>query len=272
MKIAKRIIAVGSCKGGVGKTTVTVNLAMALRRMGYNVGVFDADLFGPNVPLMLGIRTGQDKSPFTMLSKGADAVPFIPLYRVEQKRYIDPVTKFGLQVMSLGIWFGERTVAEDSSALAAQLVSRVLADTKWRDLDYLIIDLPPGTGDLVKTMLLTSSIDGIVLVNTPQEMTLLDTGRSVEMIRRIGGTILGRVENMSYLDCPECGRRIEVYSSGFDDWQVVKDLKLLGSIPLDRAYAKPIDEYHPFTQVDLSSPLATPVVEIATNIIDAYAE
>ena len=262
------VIAVGSCKGGVGKTTVSVNLALALRRLGYEAGLFDADLYGPNVPLMLGIRTKKDKSPF-QLTKDGETVSFVPLHRIEKNKYIDPITKYGLRVMSLGFWFGERSVAQDSSSIAAQLVSRVFDDTDWGDLDYLIIDLPPGTGDLVRAFVSRKESSGVVLINTPQELTLLDTGKSVELIRTQGGRILGRIENMSYLECPHCGEHIEVYSTAFEDWRVLQDVELLGSLPLDRAYAKPIDGHHPLTQLDLSSSLAKPIVEIARRTIES---
>ena len=268
-KPAKVVIEIGSCKGGVGKTTVTVNLAMALRRLGNKVGIFDADLYGPNVPFMLGIRTLEDRLPFKLTMKSGNSLSFIPLYSTENKKNIEPIKKFGLSVMSLGLWFGERTVSRDSSFLGAQLISQVMSDTNWGDLDFLIIDLPPGTGDLVKTMLKIDQIDGVVLVNTPQDLTLLDTGKTIEMIRNMGGNILGRVENMSYLNCPNCKTRIEVYSTGFEEWKVFEDIKLLGSIPLDHVYAKPIDENHPFTQVDLVSDYTNPIIKIAENIINS---
>ena len=126
--------------------------------------------------------------------------------------------------------------------------------------------LPPGTGGLLQALLQAIHVDGIVLVTTPQDMTLLDTGKSIDLFRGMGIPIIGRVENMSYFVCPKCDERIEVYSTGYDDWHVFDELPVLGAIPLDHAYSKPIDAYHPFTQVILDSPQAKPILEIAERV------
>lgn len=262
------IIAVGSCKGGVGKTTISVNLAMALRRTGSEVGLFDADLYGPNIPLMLGLRNYTSRSPFAFKNKAGSETPFIPLYRKDSQPYIDPIRKFGIYAMSLGLWFSERSVAHDPSFLGSQLVTQVLSDIKWPRLDYLIIDLPPGTGQFMQTTVSQCNIDGVLLVTTPQDMTLLDTGKSLEMFRHLGINVLGRVENMSYLICPECSNKAEVYSTGFDDWHVLDEIELLGKIPLDCRFARPVDADHPFTQVDINTNEAKPFVDLAENIRD----
>jgi ATP-binding protein involved in chromosome partitioning len=267
------VVAVGSCKGGVGKTTVSVNLALALRRMGSEVGLFDADLYGPNVPLMLGLRTKKSHEPFAFQNKATGkAVSFIPLYSKEERRYIEPIQKFGVHVMSLGLWFTEKYVARDSSFLANQLIAQVLADIKWPPLDYLIVDLPPGTGTLLQTIVARIGIDGMLLVTTPQDMTLLDSGRSLELFRSEGINVLGRIENMSYLLCPKCSERIEVFSTGYEDWTVLQDLDLLGAIPLNQRYATPVDAYHPFTQVDTHSRETEPFLEIAADVKNRLAE
>jgi len=261
------IISVGSCKGGVGKTTVSVNLAMALRRTGSEVGLFDADLYGPNVPLMLGLRNQASQAPFSLWSKKTGAAtPFIPYFRKDSRPYIDPVRKFGIFVMSLGLWFGEREVARDSSFLGSQFILQVLSDIKWPSLDYLIIDLPPGTGEFIQSVVMQSRIDGALLVTTPQDMTLLDSGRSLEMFRHLGVNVLGRVENLSYFICPECDKKIDIYSTGYEDWNVLQDIELLARIPLDQQYARPVDAEHPFTQVDIQTEKTKPFLELAEQL------
>ena len=264
-KNIKHVIAVGSCKGGVGKTTVAVNLAMALRRTGSRVGLFDADLYGPNVPLMLGLRNREEKLPFSFTTKEGHRVPYLPLYNREP-HLIKPLTKYGLEVMSLGLWFSERSAAEDSSSLGGRLVAEVLRSVAWGELDFLVVDLPPGTGEFLKIVLKSAHVNGTLLVTTPQEMTLLDTGRSIEFFRSLDVDILGRIENMSYMVCPNCGEHIEVYSTAYDDWKILEDIPLLGAIPLDNAYSKPIDASHPFTQVDVDTPQSQPFIDIADRV------
>ena len=267
------VVAVGSCKGGVGKTTVAVNLAMALRRTGSEVGLFDADLYGPNVPLMLGLRAQRSHSPFGFQSeKKEEVVSFIPLYRKDGTPYIKPVRKYGICVMSLGLWFSEREVARDTSFLGSQLVTQVLADIRWPQVDYLVIDLPPGTDELLPAIASRTGIDAMLLITTPQDMTLLDSGRSLELFRNQGINVLGRVENMSYLKCPNCDAEISVYSTGYEDWSVLKELDLLGKIPLNQVYAKPIDAYHPFTQVDIQTEEAEPFLNIAAMVRERMGE
>lgn len=265
------VIAIASCKGGVGKTTMAVNLALALRRLGKKVGVFDADLYGPNVPLMLGVRPKQDRLPFQLVSKKGEAVSFLPLYTKEKLPSAKPVMRYGLRVMSLGLMFGERTAIQDAEALGAQLVTKLLEDTDWGGLDFLIIDLPPGTGQLVRKTLWMADTDGVVLINTPQDLTLIDTGRSVSQLREIGIRIIGRIENMSFLNCPHCGERIEVHSTEYPEWEAVEEVELLGTVPLGITYSKSVDAYHPLIQVDLSSPEAETMIGIAEALVRALA-
>jgi len=261
------VLAVGSCKGGVGKTTISVNLALALRRLGYEVGLFDADLYGPNVPIMLGMRNRTDRAPFAFRTASGEGIPFIPLYSQNKNPYVEPSRTFGLSVMSFGLWFGDSTAARDSSWLGGSLVAEVFSATNWGSLDYLIVDLPPGTGEMVLKICTAIPIDDVLVVTTPQDMTLLDTGRSIALFRNLGLSLLGRVENMSYHICPGCGMRVEIYASGYDDWDVVTDVPLLGAVPLDRVYSHPVDAYHPFTQVSIDTPEAAPFLEIARTVI-----
>jgi ATP-binding protein involved in chromosome partitioning len=273
LKNIKSVVAVGSCKGGVGKTTVAVNIAMALRRTGFNVGLFDADLYGPNVPLMLGLRSEGSYAPFSLRNPvTGEHTNYIPLYNRDDRRYIEPTRRFGIYVMSLGLWFSEQDVARDSSFLGGQLVTQVLSNVNWPDLDFLIIDLPPSTDQLLQLIVARSSIDGILLVTTPQDLTLLDAGRSLKLFNDLGVSVLGRVENMSFLMCPGCSERIEIYSTGYEDWDVLQKLPLLGEVPLDPRYAKPVDAYHPFTQVDVRTPATQPFLDIAESVRVSLAQ
>lgn len=273
LKNVTSVIAVGSCKGGVGKTTISVNLAMALRREGLNVGLFDADLFGPNVPLMLGIRRHESRFPMSMKrGKDGKSVSFIPLYHKDEEQYIEPTKRFGLQIMSLGFWFSEKVVTKDTGYLGGHLVSQVLRDVRWSELDILIIDLPPGTGQLLQMFLESVHINGMVIVTTPQEMSLLDTSRSVQFFRQCGIPILGRVENMSYFTCPHCGKRTDVFEDKTQDWTEYIELPPLGSVPLDRSLSRAIDADHPFTQLTPNSPAANAIKDIARNILKRLSE
>jgi ATP-binding protein involved in chromosome partitioning len=266
LEFISSVVAIGSCKGGVGKTTVAVNLALAFRRGGARVGLFDADLYGPNVPLMLGIRQRRDRFPLAGLTGGRRSVSFIPMYRKEQTRYIQPVRRFGLQVMSLGLWFGEGAAVRDPDFLGGHLVRQALQDTAWEALDILLIDLPPGTGGLLQVLLQSVWIDGMVVVTTPQEMALLDTGRSIDLFRGYGIRLLGRVENMSYFRCPHCGETTAVFAGRYEDWQAYDGLPLLGAIPLDPALGRAVDARHPFTQTVPDSPQAKTITAIAEEI------
>lgn len=201
-----------------------------------------------------------------MVGKDGAVGAFIPLYSKDQQSYAEPVKTYGLEVMSLGLIFGEGTSIGDAEALGARLVTRLYTDTAWGDLDFLILDLPPGTGNVVQTLLAAVEPSAVVVVTTPQEMALLDTGRSVEQLRNSGHRILGRIENMAALTCPHCGNPIEVHTATYAGWKQIADIELLGSLPLDPAYARPIDGYHPLTQLDLSSPGAAAFVAIADAV------
>ena len=240
---------------------------MALRRTGADVGLFDADLYGPNIPIMMGLRQKESRMPFSIRNKSTgESLSFIPLYTRDDRPYIEPTQKFGIHVMSLGLWFSEKDVARDSSFLGSKLVTQVLSDILWPSLDYLIIDLPPGTDQLLQEVVERAGVDGMLLVTTPQDMTLLDAGRSLELFRSLEINVLGRIENMSYLRCDGCGKRIDIYSRGYDDWQILDELPLLGSIPLDPGYARPVDADHPFTQVDIHTDVTKPFLTIAERI------
>ena len=232
-----RMIVVASGKGGVGKTTVSVNLALALRSLGARVGLFDADIYGPNVPLMLGVR------------RGKAARGLLPIARAASEPYIAPLERYGLEVMSIGLLVGENDAVMPDPHDAGRIVTQTMRDVRWGTLDYLLIDLPPGTGEPQHSLLRTFQIDGVVVVTTPQDLSLLDTSRSLGMFRQASIPILGVIENMSYLLCPHCGEQIEVFHHSDRSWGVQSEvLDQLGRIPMDIAISRGIDAGHPLVQ------------------------
>ena len=229
-----RILAVASGKGGVGKTTVSVNLALALAADGSRVGLFDADIYGPNVPLMLGVP--EMRSAQVML----------PVARAESTPYLRPLWRYGLHVMSIGLLVADSDAVMPDPRVAGMLVTQTINDVAWGELDYLLIDLPPGTGEPQHTLLQAVQVDGVVVVTTPQDLSLLDTGRSLQMFRKAHVPILGIIENMSYLVCPHCGERIDVFHQTNRRWIARdEDLPVLGHIPMDTTISRAIDAGHP---------------------------
>jgi ATP-binding protein involved in chromosome partitioning len=208
----KTLIAVGSGKGGVGKTTVAVNLAIALARMGHAVGLMDADVYGPNVPLMMGINE-------TPMAQG---------------ERIQPLQNYGVRLMSMGFLNpGDKPLVWRGPMLHS-VIQQFLRGVDWGELDYLIIDLPPGTGDVQLTLLQTAPVTGAIVVTTPSAVSLEDARKAVHMFEQVKVPILGIVENMSYLQCPHCDKRIDVFSHGGGK-KTAEDMKVhfLGELPLD---------------------------------------
>jgi ATP-binding protein involved in chromosome partitioning len=253
-------LAVASGKGGVGKTTVTVNLALALAQGGARVGLFDADIYGPNVPLMLGIH--QTKSARGML----------PVARAGRKPYIDPLERFGLKVMSVGLLVAENETVMPDPRFAGMIVSQTVQDIRWGQVDYLLIDLPPGTGEPQQSLVNVVAIDGAVVITTPQDLSLLDAGRSLGLFQQAQVPLLGAIENMSYLICPHCGERVEVFHRSDRQWRLADDaLELLGRIPMGLAISRGIDSGHPLLQ-DAPDTTETAVFrEIADRIAQKLA-
>jgi ATP-binding protein involved in chromosome partitioning len=208
----QNLIAIGSGKGGVGKTTVSVNLAIALAKDGHSVGLLDADVYGPNVPLMMGVR----------------ATP----QAIGQR--IQPIEKMGVRVMSMGflnpgdkplIWRGP---------MLHNVMQQFLRNVEWGELEYLLIDLPPGTGDVQLSLMQTTALTGAVVVTTPSDVSLEDARKAVNMFYQVRVPILGMVENMSFLTCPHCGERIDVFSSGGGQRTAeMMNVHFLGHLPLD---------------------------------------
>lgn len=222
---AKNIIAIASGKGGVGKSTTTVNLALALTAEGARVGILDADIYGPSQPLMLGISGRPDTE--------------------EGKRLI-PMVAYGIQSMSIGYLVGEDAPMIWRGPMVTGALQQLLKDTRWDDLDYLLIDLPPGTGDVQLTLAQQIPVSGAIIVTTPQDIALLDAQRGLQMFEKVGIPVLGIVENMSIHICSNCGHAEPIFGEGGGEKMARKyGVELLGSLPLDISIRKNADGGYP---------------------------
>jgi ATP-binding protein involved in chromosome partitioning len=207
----KNVIAVGAGKGGVGKTTVSVNLALALTRAGARVGILDGDIYGPNVPLMLGLQT-------ELSSDG---------------QQIRPAEKFGLQVVSLAFLTGADTAVIWRGPMVHSAIQQFFRDVGWRDLDYLIIDMPPGTGDVALSLSQTVAVAGAIVVTTPQQVSLADSRRAVRMYQKLNIPTLGIVENMSYYVCSNCHQEADLFGYGGGEQIATSfEVPFLGRLPV----------------------------------------
>jgi ATP-binding protein involved in chromosome partitioning len=209
----KHIIAVASAKGGVGKSTVSVNLALAMARTGARVGLLDGDIYGPSLPLLMGVKEAPAVSP--------------------DDKFV-PIKKDGMALMSMGFMAAEGMPVIWRGPLLAQALQQFLNQVAWGTLDYLVIDLPPGTGDVALTLCQTVELAGAVMVTTPQDVSLQDVERGIAMFGKVDVEVIGMVENMSYFLCPDCGERHEIFGHGGGrDAAARLDLDFLGEVPLD---------------------------------------
>jgi ATP-binding protein involved in chromosome partitioning len=221
----KNIIAVASGKGGVGKSTTAVNLALALAAEGAAVGVLDADIYGPSQPMMLGIA-GRPES--------------------KDGKHLEPMEGHGLQAISIGFLIDIDTPMVWRGPMVTQALEQLLKDTRWRELDYLVVDLPPGTGDIQLTLAQKVPVTGAVIVTTPQDIALIDARKGLKMFEKVGIPILGVVENMSFHVCPKCGHESHIFGAGGAE-RMCRDYgtELLGQLPLDEAIRSQADSGKP---------------------------
>jgi ATP-binding protein involved in chromosome partitioning len=241
----KNVIAVASGKGGVGKSTVTANLALALRAEGASVGILDADIYGPSQPRMLGLSGKPDS---------------------KDGQRIEPKLNHGIQAMSIGFLIEEDTPMIWRGPMVTQALQQLLSDTNWVDLDYLIIDLPPGTGDIQLTLCQRVPVSGAVIVTTPQDIALLDAKKALKMFEKVNVPVLGIVENMATHVCSNCGHEEHIFGEGggarmAEQYQV----PLLGSLPLDIRIREQADSGTPTVAALPDSDIAARYREIARN-------
>jgi len=227
---AARTIAVASGKGGVGKSTTAVNLALALAAEGASVGILDADIYGPSQPTMLGIA-GRPES--------------------KDGKSLEPMMGHGLQAISIGFLIDVDTPMVWRGPMVTQALEQLLKDTRWRELDYLIVDLPPGTGDIQLTLAQKVPVTGAVIVTTPQDIALIDARKGLKMFEKVGIPILGLVENMSIHVCPKCGHESHIFGSGGAE-RMCRDYgtELLGQLPLDESIREHADSGKPTVVAD----------------------
>lgn len=251
MESVKNVIAVASGKGGVGKSTTAVNLALALSVEGATVGILDADIYGPSQPTMLGIK-GHPES--------------------KDGKTLEPIENHDIQAMSIGFLIEEETPMIWRGPMVTQALEQLLNDTNWRDLDYLVIDLPPGTGDVQLTLAQKIPVSGAVIVTTPQNIALLDARRGVKMFEKVDVPLLGIVENMSLHICKKCGYEEPIFGSGGGE-TMAKDygVELLGRLPLDVGIREQTDAGTPPVATDPAGRVAEIYRELARNVAGRLA-
>lgn len=259
----KHLVVVGSGKGGVGKSTVSVNLAVALAKQGAVVGLLDGDTYGPSVPLMLGIR----KRGETHGWRGT--LPLASRQKVAPEQMLQPIVRYGVKVMSVGFFIGEEQAVAPMPDVQGMLIRQLLFDVNWGALDYLIVDLPPGNGEPQATLTRELALDGALLVTTPQDVARLDTARALAMFRLAGVRVLGLVKNMSGFVCPHCGEIVEIFPSGQEMREALDGLPVLSAIPLHPPTATSGDAGQPIVVSQASSPPALAFQALATEIMAA---
>jgi ATP-binding protein involved in chromosome partitioning len=255
IKTIKHVVAVSSGKGGVGKSTVAANLAAALAAAGRRVGVLDADVYGPDIPLMFG----EKRKPRVTGEKGQEKIV--------------PLDAHGVLLMSLGFLLDEEQPAIMRGPLIAGILKQFLEQVEWGQLDFLIVDMPPGTGDAQLSLVQTINIDGAVMVTTPQDVSTSDVRRAIRMFERVNTRIIGVVENMGGMECPHCGGHVDVFGTGGGQ-RLAHDMHVpfLGEIPLDPRVREAGDAGTPSTVSAADSPAGTALREIAERVAAAVED
>jgi ATP-binding protein involved in chromosome partitioning len=248
----KHIVAVASGKGGVGKSTTAVNLALALHANGLKAGLLDADIYGPSIPRLMGL-------------KGKPEL-------VENKR-LKPMQNYGVKTMSMGFLVDEETPMIWRGPMVISALTQMLRDVDWGDLDIMIVDMPPGTGDAQLTMAQQVPLSGAVIVSTPQDLALIDARKGLNMFRRVNVDLLGIVENMSYFLCPKCGERSEIFSHGGARSEAERmGVPFLGEVPLDMMIRETSDGGHPIVVSHPQAPHSKIYRDIAARIWAAMTD
>lgn len=242
----KHVIAVASGKGGVGKSTVAANLAIALQQTDARVGLCDCDIYGPSISLMFGTR----ERPMAT-----------------EENMIVPIEQYGLRLMSMGFLLDDTSPAILRGPMVTRYTQQFLRQVEWGELDYLVLDLPPGTGDIQLTIVQTVALSGAIIVTTPQEVALIDARKAASMFEKVNVPVLGLVENMSYFCSPSDGKRYDIFGSGGGEREAKRlRVPLLGQIPIDVATREAGDRGIPIVTEDRQSPAAAEFKKIAANI------
>ena len=241
----KKIIAISSAKGGVGKSTIAVNLAIALKKLNYNVGILDADIYGPSVPQMLGIHE-KPKS--------------------EDGKNLFPIIQYGIQCMSIGFLVDQDTAMIWRGPMVISAIKTFTTNVLWKDVDYLIIDLPPGTGDALLTFAQEIQIDGIVVISTPQEVALLDANRGIKMFQKMNVNIIGIIENMSSFVSDDGKEHFLFGKNGAENLSKNLNLNLLGKIPIEIKIREGADTGKPYIEFFSDNETSNEIMNIAKRI------
>jgi ATP-binding protein involved in chromosome partitioning len=247
LKLVSKIIAVSSCKGGVGKSTTAANIALALKQLGYKVGVMDADIYGPSQALIFGVE---------------DTI------RANDRFKLEPAESYGIKIISMGM------IARDARAMiwrgpmAAAMLEQLIKETDWGELDYLVIDMPPGTGDINLRITEMLKIHGAIIVTTPQDVALLDVKKGITMFEKTDTKVLGVIENMAMHVCSDCGKVEHIFGSdGGSKISEQFNIPLLGSLPLDIRIRETSDSGKPIMVAEIGSVLSNEYLSIAEKIV-----
>jgi len=262
---AKHRVMVVSAKGGVGKSTMTVNLAAALAARGLKVGIFDADIHGPNVPALLGIRQKRD------LVMGPNPEAMMPVYVTSANaldmRAIKPFTRYGIQVMSLALLVGEEQTLNPQPQEIGAMVELMLGRVDWGGADIVLIDMPPGTGEPLQTIIHSGIVDGVVLVAIREKLAHLDNGRLLSFLRTTPTPVFGVVENMTHIICPHCGESIELYPAPASEEAMYSEAPVLATIPFHPDLIRQVRGGPPLPLAEPESPVAKQLLELADQVM-----
>lgn len=258
-------LVVGSGKGGVGKSTVSVNLAVALAQQGATVGLLDGDAYGPSIPMMLGVRKRAASAGWQA------ALPLAQARELPPEKKLQPLLRYGVKIMSVGFFIGEEQAVAPMPDVLGMLIRQLISLVDWGELDYFIIDLPPGTSEPQATLCREMHIDGAILVTTPQDIARIDTAKALDMFQHAGVPALGVVQNMDGFLCPHCGEYADIFPRSRETRMLLDELPLLGRIPLDPAAVVNSDKGYPVMVSMPQSAVAQAFTSTAGKVIETLA-